>query len=207
MSKLTDLTKQTHTFGDTKLKNLIRTLIFLVALTNDALGNANTGTLDDLNKKLWALEKSYSTRISHLEEKLATKVNDVLKLEDTVRRLEETLEAMVTRIEPPGSRIHTIKKRQKDVIPAFSVYLAHNSLLDAGQIIMFDQVTTNEANGYSVQTGIFTCPMAGLYLFSFQVMVSGEAEHAEMGAWVDLMVNAQNTEDGAVDAFHLHQEL
>ncbi|KAH3811878.1 hypothetical protein DPMN_140295 [Dreissena polymorpha] len=38
---------------------------------------------------------------------------------------------------------------------------------------------------------MFICPMAGLYLFSFEVMVMGTADNREICAWVDLMVSKE----------------
>ncbi|KAH3811911.1 complement C1q-like protein 4 [Dreissena polymorpha] len=193
---------------------MILQILFLAVLTNDALGNVNILTLEGLQKELLALKESYrfeSTtqmkRISQLEEKLAKKEDVILALEDSVRRLEETLKTLVPRTDHVGSRVHSVKKRQSGVMPAFSVYLSHNSNLGAGQTIVFDQAIINEGNGYNVYTGMFTCPMAGLYLFSFEVMVMGVSDNTVTGAWVDLVVNARNTEDGAVDAHHQVQEL
>ena len=51
---------------------------------------------------------------------------------------------------------------------AFSAYLDH-TLTNVGQheTIIFNQVVLNEAEAYDTNSGIFTCPQDGVYLFSF----------------------------------------
>ena len=44
----------------------------------------------------------------------------------------------------------------------FSVNVRAKELrLGAGQTVIFDEVLTNEGNGYDDRTGVFTCPVAG----------------------------------------------
>lgn len=43
--------------------------------------------------------------------------------------------------------------------------------LDPNQIIVYPVVAQNDGNGYDRTTGIFTAPVAGLYLFTVQAMV------------------------------------
>ena len=37
--------------------------------------------------------------------------------------------------------------------------------LGSGQTVIYDEVLTNEGNGYDNRTGVFTCPLAGTYMF------------------------------------------
>ncbi|KAL3882722.1 hypothetical protein ACJMK2_029034 [Sinanodonta woodiana] len=41
----------------------------------------------------------------------------------------------------------------------------------ASEIILFDNVLQNEGNGFNKQTGIFTCPLSGIYFFSLSILV------------------------------------
>ena len=50
--------------------------------------------------------------------------------------------------------------------PAFSVLLDSDSITEPGQRVMYDVVTSNVADGYRTNTGDFTCPISGFYLFS-----------------------------------------
>ena len=51
---------------------------------------------------------------------------------------------------------------------AFSTFLDHDvDNLGADQVIVFNQVQLNDGNGYSKQTGAFTVPISGVYVFTF----------------------------------------
>lgn len=42
-----------------------------------------------------------------------------------------------------------------------------------GNVVVFDKIITNQDNGYSGETGEFTCKDPGYYYFTFQVISSG----------------------------------
>eukprot|EP00105_Crassostrea_gigas_P028212 XP_011449799.2 PREDICTED: uncharacterized protein LOC105343956 [Crassostrea gigas] len=49
----------------------------------------------------------------------------------------------------------------------FSVYVkAEDLTLGGGQTLIYDGVLTNDGNGYDDRTGVFTCPLAGTYMFA-----------------------------------------
>ena len=49
---------------------------------------------------------------------------------------------------------------------AFSVYVMAKHLnIGSGQTVVYDGILTNEGNGYDDRTGVFTCPVAGTYMF------------------------------------------
>ena len=48
----------------------------------------------------------------------------------------------------------------------FSVNVKATHLtLGKGQTLVYDGILTNEGNGYDDRTGVFTCPVAGTYIF------------------------------------------
>ncbi|WAR11725.1 C1QL4-like protein [Mya arenaria] len=68
---------------------------------------------------------------------------------------------------------------------AFSAKLDHTvSHIGIGQKLIFNDVTTNAGSAYNVHAGVFTCPRAGLYLFSYFI---GKGTTGQ--AWFRLMKN------------------
>ena len=54
--------------------------------------------------------------------------------------------------------------------------------LRAGQTVIFDEVLTNEGNGYDDKTGEFTCPVAGNYMFVVDT-------HSYASTWLHVYLN------------------
>ncbi|XP_053403379.1 uncharacterized protein LOC123555672 isoform X2 [Mercenaria mercenaria] len=71
---------------------------------------------------------------------------------------------------------------------AFTAYLDHDGEYGTQQVIKFNKVITNEGNGYNQYTGVFTCPQAGMYMFTFFI---GERSNTDgiKQMWADLVVN------------------
>lgn len=67
---------------------------------------------------------------------------------------------------------------------SFSVFLnsRHVIPLGARQTVKYDGVLTNDGNGYYDRTGVFTCPLAGTYMFLVDSL-------SFPGTWLDLKVN------------------
>ena len=72
-------------------------------------------------------------------------------------------------------------------------------------VVYILQIITNEGNGYSVHTGVFTCPEAGMYLFIFTIGERGL--NGANGVATRLNVNSANKVDAVVDSFHTAQDL
>lgn len=68
---------------------------------------------------------------------------------------------------------------------AFSVGLSSTQRMYNKDTVRFDRVFVNEHNAYDPMTGIFTCPVAGLYLFHFHAYSSNK----DTIMWLDLLHN------------------
>ncbi|XP_052792999.1 complement C1q-like protein 3 [Mya arenaria] len=66
-----------------------------------------------------------------------------------------------------------------------------------------DKVLANDGTGYSPNTGAFTCPEGGTYMFTF-VIGQRDANHY---MWAELVLNSANVIDAAVDTYHQYQDL
>ncbi|XP_022296813.2 complement C1q-like protein 3 [Crassostrea virginica] len=65
----------------------------------------------------------------------------------------------------------------------FSVNVKAKELkLGAGKTVIYDEVLTNEGNGYDDRTGVFTCPLAGTYIFVVDAL-------SPRGTWLHLYLN------------------
>ena len=62
----------------------------------------------------------------------------------------------------------------------------HNShlTLGVGQTVIYDNILTNNGNGYDDRSGIFTCPVAGTYMFVVDSL-------SYPGIWLKLKLNKQ----------------
>ncbi|XP_052793011.1 complement C1q-like protein 3 [Mya arenaria] len=66
-----------------------------------------------------------------------------------------------------------------------------------------DKVLVNNGTGYSPNTGVFTCPEGGTYMFTF-VIGQRDANHY---MWAELGLNSANVIDAAVDTYHQYQDI
>merc|ERR1712121_40925 len=67
---------------------------------------------------------------------------------------------------------------------AFSVGLSHHEYLDANKKVIYDTIFTNVGSAYDTNTGIFNCPVAGLYVFQFHAL-----SHSNSNMWLELYHN------------------
>lgn len=68
------------------------------------------------------------------------------------------------------------------------------------------QIITNDGNAYNTNTGVFTCPEAGVYMFTFVLGERGDHD-GTTGTWAELVVNSKFLVAASVDAFHSTQDL
>ena len=66
---------------------------------------------------------------------------------------------------------------------SFSVNIkAKNRTLGAGQTLIYDNILTNDGNGYDDRSGLFTCPVTGTYMFVVDSLAS-------RNIWLNVKVN------------------
>ena len=119
-----------------------------------------------------------------------TNVNDGFNANDTKELNNGVIQNITTLIPEGVSNIDESKARITTEAPsanptlhdrAFPIATAGNPIaflafldreltnLNAGSIIKFNKVSTNIGNHYNVNTGTFTVPHSGIYLFSFHI--------------------------------------
>lgn len=72
---------------------------------------------------------------------------------------------------------------------SFSVGLSNTQRVYNKDTILFDQVFVNEHSGYDTNTGVFTCPVPGLYVFHLHAYSSNK----DTVMWLELLHNDRVT--------------
>ncbi|XP_063410386.1 complement C1q subcomponent subunit B-like [Mytilus trossulus] len=78
---------------------------------------------------------------------------------------------MMLKIKGSGKSGHHLVPKREDY-PAFTAYRSSPQSLSVNEIVKFDKVWTNNADGYDPSSGVFTAPLSGLYHFAAVVMSS-----------------------------------
>ncbi|GCB79133.1 hypothetical protein scyTo_0020177, partial [Scyliorhinus torazame] len=52
----------------------------------------------------------------------------------------------------------------------FAVSLSQGNMVQTGDPIVYNQVSLNREEGYNSTTGVFTCPIAGVYFFTYSCL-------------------------------------
>lgn len=72
--------------------------------------------------------------------------------------------------------------------PKIAFYAGLRRQHEGSEILKFDDVVTNVGNYYEPSTGKFTCPLPGIYFFTYHVLMRG-GDGTSM--WADLKKNGQ----------------
>ena len=67
-----------------------------------------------------------------------------------------------------------------DVSVSFSAYLSSSLSNHHSQIIVYNEVETNEGSAYDQETGIFTAPANATYFFTWHGMTFGQTYYCHM---------------------------
>ncbi|KAL0978385.1 hypothetical protein UPYG_G00169780 [Umbra pygmaea] len=72
--------------------------------------------------------------------------------------------------------------------PKIAFYAGLRKQHEGSEVLRFDDVVTNVGNNYEPSTGKFTCPLPGIYFFTYHVLMRG-GDGTSM--WADLKKNGQ----------------
>ncbi|KAJ8259349.1 hypothetical protein COCON_G00183610 [Conger conger] len=75
--------------------------------------------------------------------------------------------------------------------PKIAFYAGLRKQHESNEVLKFDDVVTNVGNYYEPSTGKFTCPLPGIYYFTYHVLMKG-GDGTSM--WADLKKNGQSPE-------------
>ena len=152
----------------------------------------------DLYKRVSALEAR--VQMSDAVDWTQQSQFDALKsLADNQQAWLKDLDAIVR----PGQCVRS----KQDTKIAFSAYLSHDITNFKGSPkIVFDRVILNDGGHYSATTGIFRCPLSGVYDFAFFI---GQRSITSKTAWLwaRLLVNGNPVVMAVVDQHHTGQDL
>lgn len=80
-----------------------------------------------------------------------------------------------------GTSSIPVSRAAESSVIAFHAYLSHDYDKAARNMeIRFDSITTNVGNGYSGNTGTFTCPSSGVYMFAWTVHIESHFMSTEL---------------------------
>uniref|UniRef100_A0A8C9FX59 Complement C1q like 4 n=1 Tax=Pavo cristatus TaxID=9049 RepID=A0A8C9FX59_PAVCR len=82
--------------------------------------------------------------------------------------------------------------------PKIAFYAGLRKPHEGYEVLRFDDVVTNVGNYYEPSSGKFTCPLPGIYFFTYHVLMRG-GDGTSM--WADLMKNGQ-VWDGTPSSSH-----
>ena len=117
------------------------------------------GKLETLSQKQNLLDQDLKSQKEELEtdqDDLNSKIKQILIEQKSQNTTIEDNRLSLNQI------VNTVDQRKI----AFYAYLSATQEFDVGSKIVFDRVFLQEGDGYSSNTGVFTCPVSGVYMFS-----------------------------------------
>ena len=165
--------------------------------------------MDDASREILFLD--LYKRVSALEAR--TQMSDALDWTqqtqfDKLKSLAENQQTWLNDLEMLLKSNDKCEALKPNKIVAFSAYLSHD--IEVGSrtnyVIVFNEVILNEGGCYDQTTGIFTCPLDGIYDISFFLGQRADDRDAK-GVWANLLVNNEKVAMAVVDSFSQSQDL
>ncbi|KAL4229496.1 hypothetical protein ACF0H5_012536 [Mactra antiquata] len=160
----------------------------------------------------------HSKLINNQRKIIENQQQQILRLQSDNTNVEETYSLKEIHTSPDVHRRRTTgskirKFRETEEVPssihvrqservAFTAYLDHNlDNLGIDHPIVYNKVILNEGSAYNPTSGMFTCPMDGLFAFYFSVSTNGVNQIV-----AKLTVNGENKVDAISDTYHEYHE-
>lgn len=119
--------------------------------------------LDRTNQMMVQWQKQQNKEISQIKSLVADLVKELRSIKEKVEQHSKALQRC------DG------EQHMADGFVAFTASNTERAVINAGDIIVFDRITTNYGNHYNSDTGIFTCPYDAYYIF-FTSLISDPGE-------------------------------
>ncbi|XP_052815001.1 cerebellin-3-like [Mya arenaria] len=153
----------------------------------------DTSSLDSLENRMAMLEKQGTEQKALIEvQTLAMERQDA-----RIRSLEADVKRLQTFAGEKQAELETSQRSKRFVVDNMETAAFH-AVITGGQVshnhisqgLVFPSVTLNAGGGYDATTGVFTCPMNGIYVFSTSIMAISSAQpSANVNVHVDIMKN------------------
>ena len=128
--------------------------------------------LHDLEQELRNLKDEHATEIDDLKKEMQRQVEEktVPFQFEKEKLVAPELQEVITGHENNGTvRNQRYLLETVDTPVGFTAYMDHSVHLGIDQTVVFNHVLFNDGGAYNAQTGIFSCPVDGVYLFFFEV--------------------------------------
>ncbi|XP_045183918.2 complement C1q-like protein 4 isoform X1 [Mercenaria mercenaria] len=91
-------------------------------------------------------------------------LENFVRLENSFKIVKNSLDALEERV----NNLDGGRRSEKKAV-AFTATLDHEVKVGNGDTLTFNNILNNAGNGYNSDTGIFTAPIAGTYIFAFHI--------------------------------------